>query len=355
MEMTPSDRTSTIISVAKEAGVSIATVSRVINNPSLVAQETRHRVMRVIQERNFRISKEAQMTRRRHRTLRTGRVGFLVPDYPYRSSESITEEMLKGIQKTLKNRGLELVMDHYPYETDPIEAMPKMLRENSVDGVLVRPPPNRGLLVEFCRGRKAVVLGNTFADLDVPCVITDDWAGMRLLMNYLFELGHRRIAFLSASLISMLNLRRFQSYRSALEERQIKYDERLAKIHDYWIIHADESETLSRKWLAELMTLEDPPTAITCATDGIAAAMMLAASERGMRVPRDISITGFGDQYYAAFTDPPLTTVHIDQRATGEIGAQQLLQLIEGANYSAQTLVLPTFVERRSCAAIQGT
>jgi len=350
--MASPDRASTIISVAREAGVSIATVSRVINNPALVAHDTRHRVMKVIQERNFRISKEAQMTRRRQRALRAGRIGFLVPDVPHRSSESITEEMSKGIQKTLKHKGLELVLDYYHYESDPYEAMPKMLRENSVDGVLVRPPPNRSLLAEFCRGRKAVILGNTFADLDIPCVIADDWAGMRLLMEYLFELGHRRIGFVGNTLSSLINLRRFQSYRSILEERGTRYDERLVRIHDAWMIRAEETPAITRRFLGELLSLDDPPTAIAAVTDGFAASLMQVASERGLRVPKDLSVTGFGDQYYAPFTDPPLTTVHIDQRATGEIGAQQLLQLIEGASYSAQTLVLPTFIERRSCAAL---
>src|SRR5262245_55838166 len=99
-------RDSTITSVAREAGVSIATVSRVINNPSLVASETRQRVLKIIQARNFRLSKEAQLTRRRHRALRTGRIGFLVPDIPHRSTESITEEMCKGVQKALGSRGM---------------------------------------------------------------------------------------------------------------------------------------------------------------------------------------------------------------------------------------------------------
>src|SRR5512134_1295354 len=100
-------RASTIVSVAKEAGVSIATVSRVINNPNLVAAETRQRVLRVIQQQNFRVSKEAQLTRRRHRALRTERIGFLAPDITHRSTESITEEMCKGIQKVLTARSME--------------------------------------------------------------------------------------------------------------------------------------------------------------------------------------------------------------------------------------------------------
>jgi len=348
--MSQPDKASTIISVAKEAGVSIATVSRVINNPNLVAAETRQRVMKVIQDRNFRISKEAQMTRRRHRALRTGRVGFLVPDVQHRTAESITEDMCKGIQKILSPRGMELVLHHFPYQANPLDATPKMLRENSVDGILVRPPPSRELLLEFCRNQKAVVLGNTFTNLDLPCVISDDWAGMRMILDYLSELGHRRIAFVGNTLTSVLSFRRLQAYRTWMEEHNHRDVEQLICIHDAWLIQAEEGQAICAAFLDQLLKLDQPPTAITATTDGFALAFIRAARERGLQIPRDISVTGFGDTFYAPYTDPPLTTVHVDQRATGEIGASQLLQFIEGASYSAQTLIRPTFVERRSCA-----
>lgn len=346
-------RDSTISSVAREAGVSIATVSRVINNPDLVALPTRQRVLRVIQDQNFRISREAQLTRRRHRPLRTAHIGFLAPDLPHRSTEWITEEMCKGIQKVFIPKGIDLLIHYYPYDGDPLLAMPKMLRENSVDGILVRPPANRATLAEFCRNRNAVILGNTFADLDVPCVIVDDWAGMRMIMEYLYELGHRRIGFVGSTLTSVLNLRRLHSYRAFIEEKSLPHHEKYVKIHNAWSISPEEMQAVGRTYLEEVLALPQPPTAIAASTDGIAASLLMMAKELSVRVPEQLSITGFGDQYYAPFTSPPLTTVHIDQRATGEIGAMQLLQMIEGATYSAQTLIRPTFVERRSCAALK--
>jgi len=344
---------STISSVAREAGVSIATVSRVINHPDLVAAATRQRVLRIIQQQNFRISKEAQLTRRRHRPLRTAQIGFLVPDVPHRSAEAITEEMCKGIQKVLVPKGIDLMLHYYHYDADPLLSMPKMLRENSVDGILVRPPANRATLVEFCRNHKAVILGNTVADLDVPCVIVDDWAGMRLVMEYLHELGHRRVGFVGNTLTSVLNLRRLHSYRAFLEERRLPQQDAYVKIHDAWAVSPEEMQTAAREYLQEVLAQKEPVTAVTASSDGIAVALLMAAKELKVRVPEQLSVTGFGDQYYAAFTDPPLTTVHIDQRATGEIGAMQLLQIIEGATYTAQTLIRPSFVERRSCAVAE--
>jgi LacI family transcriptional regulator len=101
--------------------------------------------------------------------------------------------------------------------------------------------------------------------------------------------------------------------------------------------------------------LDNPSTAITATTDSFAAGLIQAARERGVRVPEQLSVTGFGDQSFAAYVEPPITTVHTDQRAIGEAGAFLLLQLLEGGSASTQVLVRPTLVERRSCAAMQRT
>ena len=350
----PDETATTIKTIAESAGVSIATVSRVINRPELVAEHTRRRVTRVIQQHNFQISREAQGLRRGNRSLRTGRIGFLVPDFPHRSVESITEEMCRGAQRVISAHNLELVLHYYRFDADPLTSMPKFLRENSVDGILVRPPPSQATLMEFCRNRKAVVVGNTFADAELPCVISDDWAGMRMVLGYLHELGHRRIAFVSPSVSALIYLRRLQAYRMELEKRGIPCDRALEKTHDAVAIQAEETAILCRQYVAELRALPQPPTAIAAATDGFAAGLIAAAREAGWHVPQDVSITGFGDQYYAAFVDPPLTTVHIDHRGTGELAALQLLRMIEGGDQSVQTLVRPSFVERRSCASVKG-
>jgi DNA-binding LacI/PurR family transcriptional regulator len=336
----------TIKTIAEEARVSIATVSRVINRPELVAETTRRRVARVIQENDFRVSREAQRLRRRDRTLRTGRVGGLVPDFPHRSVEAITEEMTRGAQKVFQANNIELLLHYFQYDADPLLTMPRFLRENSVDGILVRPPPTREQLLEFCRNRKAVVLGNTFADVD--------WAGMRLVMNHLFALGHRRIGFVGPTTQALIYLRRLQAYRHELEHRGISHDERLVKLHPAWVIQAEETATVCRRFVEELRSLESPPTAIAAATDGFAAGIMAAAREAGWRVPDELSVIGFGDQHYTPFLEPPLTTARVDQRATGELGALLLLRMIESPGQSLQTLVTPTLIERGSCAAVGG-
>ncbi len=348
--MSEAQRIATIRSVAEQAGVSVATVSRVINNPTIVAEDTRERVLKAIQDQKFRISREAQLTRRRHRALRTGRVGFLVPDVPNPATETITEEMGKGIQRALMPRAMELVMYYYPLLSDSPHAVPKMLIEDSVDGVLLRPPHAKERLLEFCRQGKVMLLANGFPDLDLPSVLTDDWAGLRLLMDYLTSLGHRRVAFVACTTHSILNLRRLQAYRAYYEEKGWIVDEQLVKIYDNWFVPADQVEPWSRRVLEELFALQPRVTAIVTSMDGLAAGLLQAAKHMKVRVPEDLSVTGYGDQYYTPFTDPPLTTLHVDYQAMGEIGTTQLLNMIEGANYSTQTLIRPTFVERRSCA-----
>ena len=339
----------TIRTVADQAGVSIATVSRVVNNPAVVAEDTRRRVLDAIREQGFRISREAQLTRRSSRPLRTGRIGFLAQDIPQRAADSITEEMGKGIQQVLLARGLELVAQYYPFAPGNI---PKIILEDSVDGILLRPPYDRQRVHEFCRSQKTVLLASSFTDMDLPCVLTDDWAGMRQLLDYLYGLGHRRIGFLGCTTQLTINHRRLHAYRAYLDDKRMPQDAALVKIHDAPYVREEEMKTLAPQILHELLTGgPTPPTAVVTSMDGLAAGLLRAAKEMKIRVPDDLSIAGYGDQYYAPYTEPPLTTLRVDYRAIGEIGATQLLQMIEGETAATQTLVKPTFIERGSCGS----
>jgi DNA-binding LacI/PurR family transcriptional regulator len=174
-----------------------------------------------------------------------------------------------------------------------------------------------------------------------------------MVMDYLFELGHRRIAFAGNTLDSLLVVNRLEAYHRGLEQQRIPSDQRLVKLHEAWSLSPEQMTDFCRRSLDELLTLEKPPTTIVCATDSLALEFIQAARMRRLRIPESLSITGYGDMYYAAFMDPSLTTVRVDQRATGEAAAMQLLQQIEGATHVSQTLIRPTFVERRSCAMVK--
>jgi DNA-binding LacI/PurR family transcriptional regulator len=344
----------TIHTVAKAAKVSVATVSRVVNNPSLVSPEKRWRVMEVIQKHNFWVNRPRRGAGDRGAGAPGARgvlrLGFLVPSAPIRTVEVLTEEMLRGAQEVLARRGAELILDHFPLGMKEGDPLPRVLADRSVKGFLVRPPPEATVLKAMAKDRKVVVVGNMHAGIDLPSVVVDSRAGMGLAMDHLFEMGHRRIAFVSGPLGSVLNRERHDAYCLAMLGRGLPLDPRMVKVDPNWVMNAEESHRDCLKFWEELFALKDRPTAIAFAMDGLAAQMLRVASEKGVDVPGEISIVGFGDTYYTAFTNPPLTTVRIDHRAVGELGAHLLLGLVDGLSVPARLLARPSLVVRRSTA-----
>lgn len=345
-------KTKLIHAIARQAGVSLATAYRAATSPDSVAEDTRRRVLKVMQERNISISRRPRSERRRHSHVRTKRAAFLVPRMPFRSVELISEEMTEGIQRVFSQRGVELVLHHYAYDGDPVSTVGAWADGDRADGILLRPPANRALLTAFCQGRKAVLLGNGFSDLEIPTAVADDEVGIRMVMDYLFELGHRRIAFVSLTPEMLIYRRRLDAYVANLFQRNMVADVRYIKLHDGWVTPRDQTREICDRYLRELFALTEPPTAMVCTSDSFAAGMIAAARQRGLRVPDDLSIAGYGDQYFAALADPPITTVHVDQRALGEVAALQLLQMIEGHACPSLSLIRPKFVERRSCTRV---
>lgn len=343
---------STINTIARAAGVSVATVSRVINNPSLVAADKRWKVMEVMQRHNFWVTRRKRSGVGKPSSASppkaTARVGFLVPETSFRPVEVITEEMLRGVQGVFSRRGVELVLDYFPLEVKESDPLPKILQDRSVDGFLMRPPSSPVTLEAMARNRKVVVLNNSYAHLDIPCVMVDNQAGMRMAMDHLIGLGHQRIAFVGGPMSSLFHHERYRAYCLALLEKGLPVDERLAKRDLVWSLSAEDAFKICQRFWDELFGLSEPPTAIATSMDGLAAQLLRVAAEKNMAVPERVSITGFGDMEYSAFTDPPLTTVRIDHRAVGELGAQALLGLLEGMTPPSKLLVRPSWVERRS-------
>lgn len=345
------NKTELIHDIARETGVSLATAYRSVTAPDTVAEDTRARVLEMMRSRNISISRRPRVAKPSRSATQIRRVAFLVPHMMIRSVEAMSEEMTHGIQTVFANRGIELLLHHYAWDADPSVAISKLPALDDLDGVLLRPPANRALLEALCRGRKVVLLGNSFPDIDVPSVVADDDCGIGSVMEYLFELGHRRIAFVSLVPRMSIYRRRMNAYVGSLIRWGIPADLDLIKLHDGWMTGTDEAEVINKRFIKELFSLREPPTGIVCTSDSFGAGLMVAAREQGIRVPEQLSITGYGDQYFAALSDPPLTTVHVDQSAIGEAAAFQLLQLIEGGPRLVQSLVRPKLIERRSCAA----
>ncbi len=303
--------------VARAAGVSPATVSYVVNNgPRPVAAETRTRVRETIKRLGYRPNAVAQSLRRR----RTSMIGLILPDThnPYFS------EVARGIESVTFERGYTVVLCHSGYDVEHELKYVEVLHSERAAGVIWIPatdnhePGER--LVDF--GVPLVILDRVVPGIQAPSVVADNFRGGYLATEHLIGLGHRRIGCIGRPLDLSHSRERFRGYCAALKDHEIPQDETL-------LVRGGLRLEDGRVAALRLLNLTSPPTAIFAYNDIMAIGALRAAFERGLKVPRDLSIVGFDNIPQAAYTCPALTTVRQLKLDMGRQGAELLLDLVE--------------------------
>lgn len=335
----------TIRDVARQAGVGVGTVSRVLNESPLVSEETRRKVLTAIEELDFAPSPIA-------RRLSRGKSMSIAVIAPFFTRRSYVER-LQGIENVLSSQLYDLVL--YNVETvarrdDCLRFVP---RRERVDGLLILSlaPTDQEAESLVQTGVPTVLVDARHPRLN--SVQVDDVEGARSAINHLVELGHRRIAYVGERLDE--NEFRFQpindrylGYRLALEAAGIPYLPDLHKQGEYgW----DDA----RRMALELLRMDDPPTAIFGYSDTMAMGIMDAAQELGVDVPNDLSVVGYDDVEIAQYFQ--LTTIRQPLYETGSRGAERLLELISHSEVSSvESVILPTeLVIRRTTAPLPRT
>jgi LacI family transcriptional regulator len=315
--------------------VSVATVSKVINDRYGVSSATSSRVQAVIDELGY----ESSIVARSLRNARTGVVGVLVADI-----DPFSAELVKGVARALRGTGYELIVysaagkpgDHVGWEHRALSRLAGTL----IDGALLVTPT-----VVTPSPSAPVVAVDPHTDSDeVPTVKADSRRGARLATQHLLDLGHRRIGFIGGRAgLESARLREV-GYVETLERAGLVVDLDLVRTGSY---EADPARTAAD----ELLSLQEPPTAVFAANDLSAIVVMEQAARRGLLVPDDLSVVGFDDVPESTMTSPGLTTVHQPIQAMGERAVEVLLRLLAGRAPDAMHETLPTaLVERRSCA-----
>lgn len=326
----------TIYDVAKHAGVSITTVSRMLNDPDKVNGETRERVMAAVDALGFVPKAEA-----RARALRrTGRIGVISPFF---TAPSFVQR-LRGISKALSAKKFELVI----FTVDSADHLKSFLSSlpltGNLDGLIILSLPvddaNVRRLVEH--GLPTVLV--EFPHPSLSSVIIDDVMGGRIAARYLLDKGHRRIAFLGDTDLPEYSLhpvsQRLVGFRKALKEAGIELPDILVRLAPY-------SQEQTRQVAAELLSLPQPPTAIFAATDFQALGVLKAARQLKIQVPEQLAVIGFDDLDLAEYTD--LTTIrqHLDE--SGRLAVEILLAQIESPSRPPRHVKLPlTLTERHT-------
>jgi LacI family transcriptional regulator len=323
----------TIGDVAAAAGVSVATVSKVINDRYGVAETTSARVRAVIDELGYTSSLVAQSLRSR----RSNVIGILVSDI-----EPFNAELLKGAARAIRGTGYDLVVfSDCGQREDQVGWERRSLARVSAltDGVVLVTPSG----TNFSSSAPIVAVDHNVRSGTLPTIDSDNLNGAVTATQHLLDLGHRRIGFLAGRPDLESARLREQGYRQALDAAGIPFDASLVRVGEY------QPET-AREATRDLLLREPRPTAIFAANDASAIETIAVAHSLGLTVPGDLSVIGFDNVPESALCEPPLTTVEQPIQRMGEEAVRMLLGLIDDPSNLPPQVVLPTrLVERASC------
>lgn len=345
--------------VAKHAGVSRGTVSRVITGRGYVKEQTRDAVLKSIKALDYRPNVSARALAGR----KSYRLGFLYanPSSFYQSELSAfyISELMIGALSAISERGHQLLVHEViasadsskqKFELDPVpEAADLKSIIGKYDGVIVPPPlcdaPHvRDFLLK--NDVPAVLLSGDEGKGRAKKICIDDFAAGREVTNHLIGLGHKRIAIIKGHPNIFASAQRYDGYRAALEDAGIPFEDRLAVQGEYTFRSGFDAAK-------ELLTMDDRPTAIFASNDDMAAGVLAVAGTRGISVPGQLSIVGFDDSPIASSLYPRLTTVRQPLDEMSKQVVESLLLLVsqtEDQNEEASTVFPYKFIPGNSTA-----
>ena len=327
--------------IANLGNVSISTVSRALYNPSLVKKETRDRILQIAKDNNYVLNEMA----RGLVTHKSNSIGLLIPTITH----SIFAMSTRGIQDYAESRGYQIIYGNTNYESEKEFDLVQNFQKRRIEGIVLTGLPKMEKTIAVLREAAIpfVVTWETVEDSNINMVSFDNFTSSYEATELLINLGHQRIAMIPGVFsVSERAFRRWKGYKKCLEDHGIQYDANLVIEKMYSFYNGKEAMT---------SLLKQQPTAVFCGTDVTAVGALHAIHNAGLRVPDDISVIGYDDSEYAAFTYPPLTTVRIPSYEMGELAAKVLLELITGNSDRVQRYVLDTeLVMRQSVGPAKG-
>jgi len=321
----------TIKDVAREANVSVATVSRALNGHENVAEAVRKRVMAVAAQLRYSPHHAARSLSSR----RTNTIGVVLPDL----HGEFFSELMRGIDQVARERGLHLLVSSYHGDPAGQGAALRAMR-GRVDGLLVMSPfvDGAGIVCDnLSTGMPAVLMNSRVAGADLPAVSVDNHGGAREMVRHLAEAGHRRIAFIAGPADNFDAAERLRGYRDGLAESLPGAQP--------WVLQGDFDEASGHRAGLELLVADERPDAVFAANDMMALGAMGALRDAGRRVPDDVALVGFDDIPLARYVAPALTTIHQPIHEVGRRAAEMVLERARAAPESAPPPareVLPT-------------
>lgn len=335
----------TIKDIANKAGVSVTTVSMVLNGKEhRIAQETKKKIIDIANELDYRPNQLAVGLI----TKRTNTLGLILPDI----SNSFFGELAKGAEKTASENAYNIILCNTNDTAEKDYEYLNILLDRGVDGVILV-PSGRGMdettpkvfsLLE--QSQKALVLADRIKPGDRYVGVTlDQKAGGFLATDYLIQNGHKKIGCLTGPLGMLNAYLRYQGYRKALEQAGIKYNAKLVKEGNY---HIEDGVKLSKELFHQGVT------AIFASNDLMAYGVYQSAVKQGIKVPEELSVVGFDDIFFSQFAEVPLTTIHQPAYEIGKKAVEEVMGLINGNKKKNEKFIFePELIIRDSVKSIR--
>lgn len=327
----------TIVDVAKRAGVSVSTVSRVLNNHPSVGVEVRQRVNDVIRELQYEPSRVAQ----RMRATSSRLVGVIFSDI----TNPFYIDVLHSIEHTLSQQGMSVLISNADSDEDREANFVRIMLNENIAGLIIAPTKENvpALAAAAHDGLPIVVIDRRLSNVDVDTVLVDNFQGALTAIQHLIELGHERIGVLSGPLYLTSGRERYTGYLQAMADAGLQVDPSMTRFGNY-------RERSGYELANELLSASYPPTALFVANNLMTLGALNAIHERGCVIPDEIAVIGFDDLPWAISLSPPLTTVAQPTSEIGTRAAELLLDRIKDRLRTARTIELPTqLMVRASC------
>lgn len=328
----------TIYDIARLAGVSTATVSKVLNNTGRISEKTRERVTRIMDDLNYRPNMLASAMKGKS----TYQIAFFIPDI----DNPIYAQFVKHIEVRGQELGYNVVLCSTDNDPEKEERHVTLLRQRRVDGFIIASKfKNEELLKELIRDDVPVALfAHERADLSVDSITVDDYMGGYMATEYLHQLGHRRIGVVGEDSISAVE--RIRGYKNAHETAGIPFEEDL-------IVIGGSTYDGGEAAAARLLDRPDRPSAIFGCNDVLAIGVLQAAKARGIPVPDELSVIGFDDTPLCSLVTPKLSSVSMPVSELGKHVTDTIIRKIEQADAPKQRIrMLPGLSIRESTAKL---
>lgn len=327
------------------AGVTIGTVSRVLNNKKWVSEDCRKKVLVAIKDLHYKPQAHARRLRQKHSRI----CGVIAPHHTSVFHSPFFTSIMEGLEEVAAEHQYRLLL-HPLTETARAQISYRtLLGDGSVDGMFVLNAWSTDASIrELTEANVPFVLinGKITGQEDLPYVGFDNRGGMKKAVEHLTQLGHERIGIINGKMTTTNALERFQTFQECLGEHKLEFQ-------NDWVADGDYEEEGGYKAALKILSAVRRPSALLCSSDLMAIGAIRALKEKGVSVPGDMSIIGFDNMEEAAYHDPPLTTVAFSAYEMGKLAAQKMFQIIaEETLVEKATTLQAELIERESTRKI---